>query len=48
MEAGARTREAMALRRAGKNARRASLLKAAGTMAQGISDYQKTAATGGQ
>ena len=48
MEASARTREAMALRRGGRNARRASLLKAAGTMAQGISDDQKTAATGGQ
>lgn len=48
MEASARTREAMALRRGGRNAKRASLLQAAGTMAQGISDYQKTAATGGQ
>ena len=48
MEASARTREAMALRRRGKNAKRASLLQAAGTMAQGISDYQKTAVTGGQ
>jgi len=48
MEASARTREAMALRRGGRNARRASLLQAAGTMARGISDYQKTAATGGQ
>lgn len=47
MEASARTREAMALRRGGKNARRASLLQAAGTMARGISDAQKTAATGG-
>jgi hypothetical protein len=46
-ESSARTREAMALRRGGKNARRASLLQAAGTMARGISDYQKTAATGG-
>ena len=42
MEASARTREAMALRRAGKNAKRASLLQAAGTVAQGIHDYQKT------
>ena len=48
MEASARTREAMALRRGGRNARRASLLQAAGTMARGISDAQKTAATGGQ
>ena len=48
MEASARTREAMALRRSGRNAKRASLLQAAGTMARGISDYQKTAATGGQ
>ena len=48
MEASARTREAMALRRGGRNARRASLLQAAGTMTRGISDYQKTAATGGQ
>jgi hypothetical protein len=46
-ESSARTREAMALRRGGKNARRASLFQAAGTMARGISDYQKTAATGG-
>ena len=46
-ESSARTREAMALRRSGANARRASLLQAAGTMARGISDYQKTAATGG-
>jgi len=42
MEASARTREAMALRRGGRNARRASLLQAAGTMARGISDAQKT------
>ena len=42
MEASARTREAMALRRAGKNAKRASLLQAAGTMARGIQDYQTT------
>jgi len=41
-ESSARTREAMALRRKGRNARRASLYQAAGTMAQGISDYQKT------
>jgi hypothetical protein len=46
-ESSARTREAMAVRRGGKNARRASLFQAAGTMARGISDYQKTAATGG-
>jgi hypothetical protein len=46
-ESSARTREAMALRRGGKNARRASLFQAAGTMARGIHDYQKTAATGG-
>lgn len=46
-ESSARTREAMALRRGGRNARRASLLQAAGTMARGISDAQKTAATGG-
>ena len=44
MEASARTREAMALRRGGRNARRASLYQAAGTMARGISDAQKTAA----
>ena len=42
MEASARTREALALRRAGKNAKRASLLQAAGTMARGIQDYQTT------
>ena len=41
-ESSARTREAMALRRGGRNARRASLLQAAGTMARGISDAQKT------
>jgi len=41
-ESSARTREAMALRRGGRNARRASLYQAAGTMAQGISDYKKT------
>ena len=41
-EASARTRESIALRRSGRNAKRASLLQAAGTMAQGISDYQKT------
>ena len=46
-EASARTREAMALRRGGRNARRASLYQAAGTMARGISDSQKTAASGG-
>ena len=46
-ESSARTREAMALRRGGANARRASLFQAAGTMARGIQDYQKTAATGG-
>jgi|TARA_R110000796_G_scaffold38222_3_gene96345 hypothetical protein len=46
-EASARTREAMALRRGGRNARRASMLQAAGTMAQGIQDYSETAATGG-
>ena len=47
MEASARTREAMALRRGGRNARRASLLQAAGTMAYGIADAQDTAAKGG-
>jgi len=47
MEASARTREAMALRRGGRNARRASLLQAAGTMARGIADAQDTAAKGG-
>ncbi len=47
MEANARTREAMALRRGGKNARRASLLQAAGTMAYGIADAQDSAAKGG-
>ena len=46
-ESSARTREAMALRRGGRNARRASLYQAAGTMAYGIADAQKTAATGG-
>tara|TARA_R110000796_G_scaffold163811_1_gene280771 strand:+ start:3317 stop:3772 length:456 start_codon:yes stop_codon:yes gene_type:complete len=46
-ESSARTREAMALRRGGKNARRASLLQAAGTMAYGIADAQDTAAKGG-
>ncbi len=46
-ESSARTREAMALRRGGRNARRASLLQAAGTMARGISDAQDTAAKGG-
>jgi len=46
-ESSARTREAMALRRGGKNARRASLLQAAGTMARGIADAQDTAAKGG-
>jgi hypothetical protein len=47
-EASARTREAMALRRGGRNAKRASLLQAAGTMAYGIADAQNTAAKGGQ
>ena len=47
MEANARTREAMALRRGGKNARRASLLQAAGTMAYGIANAQDSAAKGG-
>ena len=46
-ESSARTREAMALRRGGRNARRASLYQAAGTMAYGIADAQKTAAKGG-
>ena len=46
-ESSARTREAMALRRGGRNARRASLLQAAGTMAYGIADAQDTAAKGG-
>jgi len=46
-ESSARTREAMALRRGGRNARRASLLQAAGTMARGIADAQDTAAKGG-
>jgi len=46
-EASARTREAMALRRGGRNAKRASLLQAAGTMAYGIADAQDTAAKGG-
>jgi len=47
-ESSARTREAMALRRGGKNARRASLYQAAGTMAYGIADAQKTAASKGK
>jgi len=46
-ESSARTREAMALRRGGRNARRASLLQAAGTMARGIGDAQDSAAKGG-
>jgi len=46
-ESSARTREAMALRRGGRNARRASLYQAAGTMAYGIADAQDTAAKGG-
>ena len=46
-ESSARTREAMALRRGGRNARRASLLQAAGTMARGIADAQDSAAKGG-
>ena len=46
-EASARTREAMALRRGGRVARRASLLKATGTMFTTISNAQKTAASGG-
>ena len=36
MEANARTREALALRRGGRNARRASILQATATMATGI------------
>ncbi len=36
MEANARTREALALRRGGRNARRASMLQATATMATGI------------
>tara|TARA_B110000908_G_scaffold74702_1_gene90029 strand:+ start:5437 stop:5874 length:438 start_codon:yes stop_codon:yes gene_type:complete len=40
-EASARTREAMQYRIAGKNARRASLLKAGGDFAQGLSDNAK-------
>jgi len=43
MEASARTREAMALRRGGKNARRASMLQATATMARGIQDAANTA-----
>ena len=43
IEANARTREAMALRRGGKNARRASMLKAAGTVAYGIQGAIDTA-----
>lgn len=46
-ESSARTREAMALRRGGRNARRASLYQAAGTMAYGIADAQDSAAKGG-
>lgn len=46
-DSSARTREAMALRRSGRNAKRASLYQAAGTMVRGISDSQKTAASGG-
>jgi len=42
-EASARTREAAAYRVAGKNARRASLLKAGGDFAQGLSDNAKVA-----
>jgi hypothetical protein len=41
-ESSARTREAMALRRSGKNARRASLYQAAGTVAYGLHDFSKT------
>ncbi len=41
-EASAKTREAMALRRSGKNARRASLYQAAGTVASGLHDFSKT------
>ena len=40
-EASARTREAASYRIAGKNARRASLLKAGGDFAQGLSDNKK-------
>tara|TARA_R100000951_G_C2573680_1_gene159618 strand:+ start:281 stop:718 length:438 start_codon:yes stop_codon:yes gene_type:complete len=40
-EASARTREAASYRIAGKNARRASLLKATGDFAQGLSDNKK-------
>ena len=48
-ESSARTREAMTLRRSGKNARRASLFQAAGTVAYGLHDFTKTAAPkGGQ
>jgi hypothetical protein len=47
-EASARTREAMAYRRGGRNARRASMLRATATMATGIADAQNTAAKGGQ
>ncbi len=43
MEASARTRETMALRRGGKNARRASMLKATATMAYGIQGAIDTA-----
>ncbi len=43
MEASARSREAMALRRGGRNARRASMLKATATMAYGIQDAINTA-----
>tara|TARA_B100000497_G_C7689653_1_gene418882 strand:- start:2094 stop:2531 length:438 start_codon:yes stop_codon:yes gene_type:complete len=40
-EASARTREAASYRIAGKNAKRASLLKAGGDFAQGLSDNKK-------
>ena len=40
-EASARTREAAGYRIAGKNARRASLLKAGGDFAQGLSDNKE-------
>ena len=43
MESSARTREAMALRRGGRNARRASMLKATATMAYGIQGAIDTA-----
>ena len=43
MEASARSREAMALRRGGKNARRASMLQATATMAYGIQGAIDTA-----